>query len=326
MKNLLCALLTLAVLLGGFALAESLFPSLSTPEAVAVTGGKAPSYGGMANVDPDDVQPYAEGGQVVTYENVDEQGYQDFGVYLNELGYEVVAQNVQGRTAEMKISDGKYNIGMVYYGEEQKMVLIYEEGVEFERKDYFKDYTELLPGKDVELSFGTLSFTEFHTGEPFQLKSRPKYDSLGKKQSRVMKECSEWVEFMLTNDTPNNVRLNELVHTSLIWINKKGDVFDYTNEFVYGKYNNESWPISLFMTVPAIDGHSVDVRYYSDATDIYGYTPEEYLDFQIKSLSTMQVCTPIMEEIPDQVLQTKEGILAITVDCDGQHFVIYLRK
>ena len=136
--------------------AQSLFPSLSTPEPAAVVVDKAPSYGSMANVDPDDVQPYAEGGQVVTYENVDEQGYQDFGIYLNGLGYEVVAQNVQGRTAELKLTNGQFNIGMMYYGDEQKMLLIYDEGVTYEES--FVTKQKDFRSEPETISFSQLSF------------------------------------------------------------------------------------------------------------------------------------------------------------------------
>ena len=130
MKKLLVLVLTLCLCISTTASAESLLPSLSTPEPEAVVVDKAPDYSSsMAKVEPDDVQSYAEDGQVMTYENVDEQEFTDFGAYLQNMNFEVEATDVIGQTVEMKLSDGKFNIDMIYDADAQSLKVIYEEGV-----------------------------------------------------------------------------------------------------------------------------------------------------------------------------------------------------
>ena len=130
MKRMLALILLLSLCFTANGFAESLFPSLF-PTLEAENDDQAPSYGDIAHVDPTDIQPYAEGGTVVIYENVSEQGYQDFGKYLQGLGYEAVKTNIIGRVEERMLSNGKYNIGMVYRVDEKKMLLIYDAGVSF---------------------------------------------------------------------------------------------------------------------------------------------------------------------------------------------------
>ena len=320
MKRFVILVMTLCLCFSTFATAESLFPSLSTPEPTSVAGGKAPSYGGMANVDPDDVQPYAEGGQVVTYENVDEQGYQDFGVYLNELGYEVVAQNVQGRTAEMKLSDGKLNIGMVYYGEEQKMLLIYEKDVEFEKRDLFAGYTRFNWGDTISLKkFANVSIDQFALEGTLKIENAW-MDRIGYGSAGEHYICKTFLFFSLENLTAESIQFYSGSNTRYL--------FGLSNEMENKTHNG----------VGIIKLHYINENgEYIYPMDSYGYEWNRYEailtddhamgDNRHYVPSMEKRCLGLNFDVPSNVRNATDGTLAITFDfVTGDKYVLILRE
>ena len=131
MKRFLVTFLVLCLLVTQCVSAESLFNFLITPTPEK-TDVKAPSYGGMADVVADEVQDYAEHGQAVIYLGVGKDGYNDFIKYLAELEYEVIKSNVTDQKIELIVSNGVYNIGISYTTIEERLILIYDPGVEYE--------------------------------------------------------------------------------------------------------------------------------------------------------------------------------------------------
>jgi len=316
MKRLVILVMTLCLCFPTFATAESLFPSLSTPEPAAVTGEKAPSYGGMANVDPDDVQSYAEGGQVVTYENVDEQGYQNFGVYLNKLGYEVVAQNVRGRTAEMKLSDGKFNIGMVYDGEAQKMQLIYEEGVEYEKRDvlkaYFPDATTVELGEEIEIrGLGKYSFTKYNMGGEIIAT----YLQGGGYVIEYTYSSNTWIELDFYNTKTETCTFcypyNAPISLELVYINDENTYSFEVNSRVAnkGRYNESIW-----YAMGAVSREDVQNKTIGRLTKIPSME-EEHL--------------AVAFDLPNGVINSVDGYLALCITCntdEQEKYILILRE
>lgn len=129
-KAILCLLLAVMTLFAASTAHADLFPGLhqSLPTS-APHSEEAPSYGAFANVEWDDIQPNGEGCLMVYYNNVWDRLYQGFGEYLMREGFRATASEVKGNTEQTKISDGIFDIDVVYYGDEKKLLLIYQKGV-----------------------------------------------------------------------------------------------------------------------------------------------------------------------------------------------------
>ena len=245
MKNLLIAIMMLALMLSPAASAD-LFPSLNgTNSAVSEA---APSYGGMAGVDASSVTPYAEGGVVVRYDSVDNEGYKRFDQYLEGFGFEVEAmeKDDSGRKVQMKLTNGTYNIGMVYDADTQVLQLIYEENVDYEKPDLFSGYTTCRSESEFSVpGVGTMTFhdlvtntsaimcgyvEDYHDGKGFHT-----YDAQGNGGYETI-NC--YLTFSLRNTTANTLNYseaeNDLFQATLVYINTEGH---YTfDEIGHGRY------------------------------------------------------------------------------------------
>lgn len=245
MKKMLIIIVTMALALCPAASAD-LFPSLN--EMTNAVSEAAPSYGGMAGVDASSVTPYAEGGLVVRYDSVDNDGYTRFGEHLEGFGFEAEAMEMDdsGRKVQMKLTNGVYNIGMVYDADTQVLQLIYEDNVDFEKPDLFSGYTACRPESELSIpGVGTLIFhdliihgegimcgfiEDFHDGKGLHY-----YDSKGNGWHEAI-DC--WLTFSLRNTTANTLIYsedeNDLFHATLVYINTDGH---YTfDEIGHGRY------------------------------------------------------------------------------------------
>lgn len=119
----LALLLTALLCIAPLAEAHSLFP---TPGPTPVQQEDAPNYGAFANVDHARVESNADGNQTFYYENVTVEDYQKFGVYLENLGFTATYTEVNGSSVQLKITNGQFNIGVVYDGAKKDLQVCYE--------------------------------------------------------------------------------------------------------------------------------------------------------------------------------------------------------
>ncbi len=219
MKRLLTCLFVLALAIPT-AYAD-LFPDLSSTPAPQAAAPLAPSYGAMANVDPDEVIPYAAGGQVVLYRGVDLDGYAAFGEYLESMDFEVTASEVDQEKGivQMMLANGEFNLGMVYDAGTQEMRLIYDEGVDFAKANKYPGYTPIYLGDQIEIAgIGRFRFTKFDLNGEYRM-------------CWAYSERLDGLNYVL--DFMNG---EKTINTRLL--------FEYTNtapeQMIYGGYPNES--------------------------------------------------------------------------------------
>ena len=110
--------------------AESIFDILPEEDAEAARL-TAPSYSSMAGVEPDQVEPSAEGGTIVTYRNVSAADVNRFGVYLGRMGYGVTRQEDQEEQTGYAVSDGRADFVMFYDRGAHTMRLVYPGGTDY---------------------------------------------------------------------------------------------------------------------------------------------------------------------------------------------------
>ena len=285
----------------------------------------APSYGGMANVDPKNVQPYAEGGQAVTYENVDEQGYADFGDYLFNLGYKFVNDPiVEGRIVKGRLSDGKYNIGMIYDADEETMILIYEEGVDFKKKDEFAvaGYTRIKLGDEIKIdNFGTYKFQEYYFNKSIATRytKSNQWITGGKKQVQS-EECylvsNSYLHFYYY-DTSQNKTASWLIDGTLIYINENGTYKYPINRTTYSSYEETyTMGTKTYDMFAEARGALVLGTTYTYADSVGGYVEPLYGKDGMIGFS-----------LPLDLINAKDGTLAIVLKIQGKEdYVLVLRE
>ena len=299
MKRFVILILALCLCFPAATSAESLFDFLITP--APEVSDKAPSYGAMANVDASDVQDYGEKGQAVTYEGVDEDGYNGFIKYLAELGYEAVQSNATDQSVEMIVNNGTFNIGLAYYAKEQKLMLVYDQGVAFEKRDVLKanfaDAKRIELGQEFEVKgVGKFKFTDFTLGGSID---REYYFYFGGSH-RSTYSINTWVEFDYYNTSTDTV------------------TFDDENPFISQlKYINDdeiySYPIKVEQSIAAIG-------IYKAEQNLIGAD-------SVNSLTSEHMAVAF--ELPDGALNSMDGfiVLELTFNTENQeHYILVLRE
>lgn len=308
MKRLVLVLISLLMVCVSAASAGSLFPSLSP--AIPDPGEGAPSYGGFANVRPAKTEPYADGGTVVTYTGVSEKDYEDFGSYLAQLGFELVASNVQGRVAEMIVANEKYSIGVVYDADAGSLMLIYEEGVQYAKMDLFKGYTRISLGETIKIpGLGEFTCTEFHLNNYTLRRATELF--YGSIIGRV-KNTSTALVFKFKNTT-NKTKYY------------KSNGFSENGVFMegYGKRNDLA-DIILYYINDDGDYAYKSVMYGLLTSDLWLFLDDES-DIGIRQMETSVRCASF--DVPQAVLNSTDGILAVALEFRGtdEKAVLFLR-
>ena len=141
-------------------LAESAFELLPEDNTETVRL-QAPSYGAMANVEPERVEQSADGGTIVTYSGVDAAGFNRFGVYLGERGFAATGQEKEENRLAYSLSDGQASFVMIYDMEARTMQLVYPEGTDYE-VSLFPGYTRIDFNEEINIpGLGKFTFHDF---------------------------------------------------------------------------------------------------------------------------------------------------------------------
>lgn len=161
MKRIITLLLS-CILLFSTASASSLFPSLEPqPEE---TTEKAPSYGVWADVQPTYVNPnYEVNTDVQVYTGiafmyaVSQENYFAYGNYLGEQGYELSDSYQYSNSAysllqALHLTKADITYYILYAPEAERLMEIYPYGVEYERIDPLKGYTEVKKGESFTVA------------------------------------------------------------------------------------------------------------------------------------------------------------------------------
>lgn len=143
MKRLTAMVLILMMLVSS-AMAQSLFPAPdSNPQGEKEL---AASYSTMADVQPVEtgVDPRADLlGHYQTYINVSLEDYYAYGTYLGERGYQLVEQRNGGAIIELVLAKGDITFTVTYNPDACVLGEVYPYGVEYEKRDPLKGYTEV---------------------------------------------------------------------------------------------------------------------------------------------------------------------------------------
>ena len=312
MKKWALMMISVMLLCASWACADTLFPSLAP--AAPEPADTAPSYGGYANTAPSGTEPYAEGGTVVTYSGVSEQNYADFGEYLAGLGFELKASNVEGRTAEMIIANEKFSIGVVYNADTREMKLIYEEGVEYAKMDYFRGCTRVALGETLKVKgLGNFSFSEFHLRN-YDLRRASHYY-----KGRVvtgMKGTSVALVFdylNTTNETKNYKSDAFIAKSSGRMMEGSGKVNDLADITLWYINDNDAYTFD-----------SICYGYLSPSRDLL--ISDDAEDRGVRKMENSVRCASF--DLPEAVLNAEDGTLAVVLAFHGteEKAVIILRE
>jgi len=316
MKKLIAVLIA-AFILNVLPARADLFPSLK-PDVQQDNTPLAPSYGGMANVDPDETTTDDEGRQKVIYRNVDMNGYTAFGDYLEAQSFEVLESDVDQQSGVVRLSlgNGSFNIDMVYDSGKQEMCLIYERGVSYEIADPFKGYTRIGLNEKVSIQgLGDFRFDSFALNEAITYCNNFfLYELNGKWQEEyhTKEKANTWLVFDFYNTSTTDKEYyrdhNDLLDMELVYINLD-NTYSY-REKAYGTY----W--ENIISVPVISiaqpWHIVkDWMYFSPKTA----KPLEYVN------------NGVVFDLPEGIRYSTDGTLAIKMIFNsGDQYVLILRE
>jgi len=290
--------------------AQSLFPALSTP--TPEPSDLAPSYSGFANVEPDKKQDLGEQGQVLTYYNVEEENYIKFGDYLAGLGFEAIQTNVNGRTAEMILDNGKFNIGISYNANNMTLLNIYEKDTDYEKKDYFKQYERASIGdmliidsgsvkiKEIKIYDGYLwAYNRYLTNWWWNLED---YQILG---TYVLFDYSNWKSSIVN------------FYSTKYSISGKNDLGTFTLKFITETGNEYSYDMDLFGKIKNINNE--DCLLYGE---LVGKNSEDSARWRLDPVSSYSLAAGFTK-VPIDVKTAPKSSLALIID---NQYAIVLRE
>lgn len=297
MKTKRLIALTLALLLtltASSALAESIFGTFQDePEAELLL---APSYGGMANVEPDLVEESAEGGAIVTYLNVNAAGVNSFGEYLGKLGFTVAKQEEQAGKAAFAVTDGQVDFVMIYDQAAKTMQLIYPEGTDYARA-LFPGYTRIEFNEEIQISgLGRFTFHDFFLNDQGGFRQGPGDQTIA---------LSSWLWFSFYNiSTTTQLHLQEslLFDATLVYHNADGE-YQYQQSIYTGGY---------------IPEEKLIVYVYQDGEDYYD-------KYSCPALTGMESASSFI--LPADLCSSTDGTIAIKLDFKtGEKYVLVARE
>lgn len=316
-KAILCLLLAAMTLFSAATAHADLFPGLSplSTATPAPQAAEAPSYGAYANVDYAETWPYGESGQTVyAYENVTEENFMAFGNYLEERGFQATASEVEGTNVQTIITDGRFSIGVIYYGDERKLMMIYEKDVVPAEKDFFSGYSRVGLNEQIRIpNLGKFTFEEFEMN--VENKAGFNRRSEGINSGKIFIDAYLKFSFLNTtednlyysSDKPDMKENNTLFDVKVLYINENG-VEEYPT-IVYGpKRVYEDDPSLLFCY-----GWSVfNMQLTKDGLSSHPYRSiEAYSGF----------------DLPESLFTSTDGTLALLLDFKtGDKYYIPIRE
>ena len=315
MKKLIMAALTVALVLTvSCGMAESIFaplPEEKTPAAQLT----APSYGKLANVEPDSVEENAEGGRIVTYNNVDTAGYNQFGVYLGSLGFSVADQEQRDNQIAYAVTNGQVSFVMIYDQAARTMQTIYPKGTDYE-VSLFPGYTQVKPNDEITVSgLGSFVFGQLVLdGDGHVCGSAAVYEKGGKvsyyneKGNSYHRGVKSWMEFSFYNIANTEKTFsqmgNDLFTAELVFLNQDNQYAFEMKEF--GRFLTGK---NIISTAPS---HSPSTY------DIIENRPCKPLD----SLNGA-----VAFDLPDGLRTSAEGTIAVKLNFrTGEKYILMFRE
>ena len=285
-KAFLSLLLVLTLLVPS-ASAESIFPKLEKPEEKAPV--VAPSYCMIEGKEPDDTGTNANGDTIVTFKNVDENGFNNFGRYLGEMRYSVVGQETKDGMYAFALSNGQTEFSMVYDQSSYTLSLVYPADVEYEHP--------LLPG-----------YKRIWLGDTLKINGLGEITILSYDHVKSADE-NPLLRFMYYNTDKNGKLHGSYEHYSYgDYLRERSDLIN-ENKYIY--INNTN-----------IYKYSSSLWGYIDEKGEFNkrYRHIDSLDTEILAISFLSV--------PDVALQSTDGALVITLKFKGSedNYYLLLRK
>ena len=314
MKKIRLFALILALILtlsASAAQAESIF-NIPEDEETELPSLRAPSYGAMANVAEDRVEPSADGGTIVTYLGVSASEANEFGVYLGRLGFSVTKQEQEEGRLGYAVSDGLVSFTMIYNQAEKSMQLIYPKGTDYE-VSLFPGYTRINAGQELTIpGLGRITFHPFFLNDKvtcadWYLSLYPKADGL------AVQYKYSWLPFTFYNTSAKNVRYgphsgNDLFTVRLVYHMEDGTYVYEDNVYRRGRYLADR---------KAIAASRVENNKYHLS---YAFTNKP-----CEPLTAMD-CAAVFD-LPESLRTSTGGTIAVELDfLHGERFVLMLRE
>ena len=288
-------------------LAESVF-ELLPEENTETVRLQAPSYGAMANIEPERVEQSADGGTIVTYSGVDASGFNRFGVYLGERSFSATGQEKEEHRLAYSLSDGQVSFVMIYDMEAKTMQLVYPEGTDYE-VSLFPGYTQIAFNEEISIpGLGKFTFHDFvlngsgQRGWSFSTTSSSKY----------IYELNNWLSFTFYNTSSRKVYYgyepasdrNDLFTATLVYHNADGE-YQYINDY-YGAFEPDKKRMAMTESV----------------------ADKKRIAFQNKPcapLSSMEYAATF--NLTPDMRASSDGTIAIKLDfMNGEKYVLVARK
>ncbi len=324
MKKMLClALILVCIMQIPNAIGESILPILPTidDEETPSSSVKAPSYEAMAYAAADSVTKNEQGGTIVTYSNVDEQGYNDFGVYLGERGFFVAKQEKEGNLMAFTLSDGTVEFTLIYDQPNHIMYNIYPKGTAYEQWAY-PGYKPIYLGEEIDIKgIGKFTFTKIHLNEKTYYID---YAIIDKKTNEIN---TEWFSSMRAF-----VRNPEYIYS---WID-----FSYYNTSTksrdFEKEKSELF-IPKFLYKNEYDSYNYKPLSYGKYYDKYNYFVYSHCDLNDNNYNmfldtdSINPLTKVQRsfsfDLPQGLRESKDGSIAVLLDfATSDQYVLILRE
>ena len=280
---------------------QSLFPMLSSSEESSESSKpeSAPSFSAFANVEPNEVRDFGSDGKALVYNWVSEDQYMQFGEYLAGFGFEVTESNVNGRVAELMLSNEQFNIGVSYNGNDEVLYVIYEEGVDYQKMDYFVGYKRVKYSDVINIKdWGSIRINKFVLNEPIQIANE---------------ELPTWMIFEVTNSTNQEIRFksHKFENHQIVVVNDIGEI---TLHYIKNR-QQIMFPMQIY--------EPYYINYVDDSVDVF---LEKFDSYSVLPFSTQEFIVGF-RKLPPDVCNSTDGTFAVTFDfITGDKYVIFLRE
>lgn len=308
MKKLIAVILALAAVFSVTANAGSFFPVI---EAENEYKGFALDYGMVFEVAPDLTEDQEDGSCILYFAGVEEYAYMAYGEALQEDGYTVTGtESLEDRIqidVEKVTEEENVAFTIVYLFNDKVLAHIIPEGLSAASMDVmsqFAEYTEVKMNQWFKLpGIGKMRFTDFELNKSMNITYY--YTSTGFGYSLPDGPLDSKADTYILGEFDNTT---------------SGTVYNYQLPVVRIHYINEDDEFIFDSKVKgAYTGSKIyNSRKTTDLFDIIG--APTYPSLQVSEIGYAYT------EIPDRVRTSTDGAIVITVEYEGENFVMYIRK
>ncbi len=282
---------------------------------------EAPSYGVFKGEEDALISQMPDGTLSYLYTSVGRDAYEAFGEVL-EADYRILEDTIRYEdyavSFDMTDAAGEVSFSLSYDGEKGRLIMLYPAGTVVEKMPVinpFSDMLEVVLGQKLSTSYGTVSIDEIHLmdGTVFRIaytKGRT-YIQSGYQGTRADENYPCWLGGQVENQQKDSLTYSKILSScTLHYVNQKAD-YDYGKVDIYGGFSDLTNPK---VTKELTNGYGG--AYYA--------TPEK--NYRLSSLSSSLYACALSNDIPDAVIRSADGILAVTFTVDEVAYVLYLRK